>query len=51
MFQAEVIEQEITDLRQACDSMAEEVTKLTKGTGKFILYYLLSAPRLIPVDS
>ena len=28
-----MIESEITDLRQACDSMAAEVTKLTKGTG------------------
>ncbi len=33
-FQAESIEAEISDLRKACDSMAEEVTKLTKGTGK-----------------
>ena len=48
MFQAEVIEQEITDLRQACDSMAEEVTKLTKGTGKFYhtQCYLIAVPLL-----
>ena len=31
--QAESIELEISDLRKSCDAMAEEVTKLTKGTG------------------
>ena len=46
MFQAEVIEQEITDLRQACDSMAEEVTKLTKGTGKFIFSFFFIRPEV-----
>ena len=30
-----MMEQEISDLRKACDSMADEVTKLTKGTGLF----------------
>ena len=41
-LQAESIEHEISDLRKSCDAMAEEVTKLTKGTGSSLSFYVLS---------